>query len=142
MSSPMNSSNETLLPDSMDFTFRVMRLTLYPLVLALGIVGNLLVAFAILRNRRRDFRPSVRYFILNLAISDLIVLVMFIPFDLAYLEHKVWIFGLVMCKFVNTLNYAFVTVSGTTLAAISIERHRSIVYPVKKPLGARLVGLS
>jgi hypothetical protein len=30
-------------------------------------------------------------------------------------------------------------VSGTTLAAISIERHRSIVYPIKKPLGARWV---
>jgi KISS1 receptor len=121
----------------MDFTFQVMRLGLYPLVLILGIIGNLLVTFVIFQNRPRNFRPSVRYFILNLAISDLIVLVMFIPFDLAYLEHKVWIFGLFMCKFVNTLNYAFVTVSGTTLAAISIERHRSIVYPIKKPLGAR-----
>lgn len=139
MSSPMNSSsNETLPQDSLVFTFRVMRLALYPLVLALGIAGNLLVAFVIVQNRRPDFRPSVRYFILNLAISDLIVLLMFIPFDLAYLEqNEVWVFGLVMCKFVNTLNYAFVTVSGTTLAAISIERHRSIVYPVKKPLGAR-----
>lgn len=134
----MNASNQSLpVYDEVAFTFRVMRLTLYPLVMFSGIVGNIVVALVITLNRPRDLKPSVRYFILNLAISDLIVLVMFIPFDLAYLEMTIWVFGEAMCKIVNTLNYAFVTVSGTTLAAISLDRHRSIVYPIKKPLSTR-----
>ncbi|KXJ22265.1 putative G-protein coupled receptor 83 [Exaiptasia diaphana] len=136
----MNSSNESLpVLSDMAFTFRVMRWTLYPLVMFSGILGNIVVALVITLNRPRDLKPSVRYFILNLAISDLIVLVMFIPFDLAYLEMSIWVFGEAMCKIVNTLNYAFVTVSGTTLAAISLDRHRSIVYPIKKPLSTRKV---
>ena len=133
----MNGSNETSPFSNMEFTFRVMRLALYPLVLATGILGNILVALVITLSRPRDLKPSVRYFILNLAISDLIVLIMFIPFDLAYMEMKVWVFGEAMCQLVNTLNYASVTVSGTTLAAISLERHRSIVYPIKNPLSIR-----
>ncbi|KAK3753613.1 hypothetical protein QZH41_004187 [Actinostola sp. cb2023] len=135
----MNSSNDTngLFFANMEYTFRVMRLALYPLVLVTGIIGNVLVTLVFTMNRPRDLKPSVRYFILNLAISDLIVLVMFIPFDMAYMEMTVWVFGEVMCKLVNTLNYAFVTVSGTTLAAISMDRHRSIVYPIKKHLSTR-----
>lgn len=110
--------NGTALPIfEMEFTFRVMRLALYPLTIVVGIAGNILVTLVIVLNRPKDLRPSVRYFILNLAISDFIVLVMFIPFDLAYMEMSVWIFGEVLCKVVNTINYAFVTVSGTTLAA-------------------------
>ncbi|EDO36558.1 predicted protein [Nematostella vectensis] len=135
----MNATNTT--GGSVDITLRAMRLALYPTVLLLGIVGNILVCSVILHQRSRNGRPTTRYFVLNLAISDLLVLIMFIPFDLAYLEYEVWTFGLAMCKIINTISYAFVTISGTTLAAISMDRHRAIVYPMRQPFSARAVTL-
>ena len=118
-------ANDTSLPSNLEFILRVMRLTVYPLTLTLGIMGNLTVCLLVFcdAERSRKQRPSGRFFIVNLAVSDLLVLLMFIPFDLAYLENDmVWTFGIFMCKLVNTLTYTSVVVSGTTLAVISIDR--------------------
>ena len=136
----MNSTSMVTSSNPVDFTLRVMRLTLYPLIIFLGILGNVLVCLQILCDKKNFRRPSSRYFVVNLAISDLLVLLMFIPFDLVYLENNLkWIFGQFMCKLVNTLTYMSVIVSGTTLAAISYDRYRAIVHPLRKSFKARTV---
>ena len=118
-----------------------MRLTLYPIVFVLGILGNFLVCVLITCVKRREKRSASRYFVLSLALSDMLVLVMFVPFDLAYLEGvpQQWTFGMLMCKFVNTIAYASIVISGPTLAAISWDRYRGIVYPMKKAITSRTV---
>lgn len=116
---------------------RVVRLVLYPSVFIIGVIGNISVCGLILCAKTKKFRSSKGYFILNLALSDLLVLFMYLPFDLAYLENYfVWPFGLVLCKLISVTSSLSVTVSGSMLICIGYERYKSIV--LGKTLGRRL----
>ena len=107
---------------------RVVRLVLYPIVFVVGVIGNLSVCAIILRSKTKKFHSAKGYFILNLALSDLMVLLLYLPFDLAYLEnHSIWPFGFFLCKFINVLTNVSVTVSGSTLICIGYERYKVIV---------------
>ncbi|EDO36556.1 predicted protein [Nematostella vectensis] len=138
----MNNSTADIASGSASTALRAMRLTLYPLTFVVGLVGNVLVCVLVFTWRKTKNFNNSRYFILNLSISDLLVLIMFIPFDLAYLENDmVWKYGLFMCKFINTLSFLSVIVSGTTLAAISVDRYRAVVHPLSPPFTFRTVSL-
>ena len=136
----MNISNYSI--PEIAAAMRLMRLTIYPTTLMLGLIGNTLVCILIIWSHKREKHSKApRYFIFNLAISDLLVLILFIPFDMTYLEsdHLMWNFGKFMCKLVNTVTYTSVVVSGTTMACISVERYRSIVHPMKEMCRARTI---
>ena len=107
---------------------RVVRLVLYPIVFVIGVMGNFSVCAIVLGAKSKKFRSAKGYFILNLALSDLMVLFLYLPFDLAYLENQsIWPFGFVLCKFINVLSSVSVTVSGTMLICIGYERYKTIV---------------
>ena len=117
---------------------RIVRLVLYPIVFLVGVIGNISVCAIILRRKSKKFRSTKGYFILNLALSDLMVLLLFLPFDLAYLEnHSVWPFGDFLCKLINVLTNVSVTVSGSTLICIGYERYKAIVKSLKSRLSKR-----
>lgn len=130
----MNTSNDTMMaPDLTHPAMRYTRLILYPVVFAIGLIGNSIVCALILKKGRNSSANG--YFILNLALSDLMAILLYLPFDLAYLELKyVWPFGAFMCKFINSLNKLSVMVSGLTLAAIGIDRYKAIVHSLKERL--------
>lgn len=110
------------------FVVRIVRLVLYPLVFVIGVMGNLSVCAIILRAKSKKFSSAKGYFILNLALSDLMVLFLYLPFDLAYLENQsIWPFGFVPCKLINVLSSVSVTVSGSMLICIGYERYMAIV---------------
>ena len=116
---------------------RIVRLVLYPVVFIIGVIGNLSVCALILGAKSKNFRSAKGYFILNLALSDLLILFLYLPFDLAYLEnHSIWPFGFVLCKVINILSAVSVTVSGSMLICIGYERYKTIV--LAKTLGGRL----
>ena len=107
---------------------RIVRLILYPTVFSVGLIGNFTVCVLILKAKSKQFRSVEGYFILNLAMSDLLVLFLYIPFDLAYLENQsIWPFGFVLCKLINVLTSISVTVSGSMLICIGLERYIAIV---------------
>ena len=90
----MNISNYSI--PEIAAAMRLMRLTIYPTTLMLGLIGNTLVCILIIWSHKREKHSKApRYFIFNLAISDLLVLILFIPFDMTYLEsdHLMWNFG-------------------------------------------------
>lgn len=124
------------LPQPGQLAVRYTRLVLYPVIFAIGVVGNSIVSALILRKSKNSTANG--YFILNLAISDLMALLLYLPFDLAYLEnHYVWPFGEFMCKLINCLNKFSVMVSGLTLVAIGVDRYKAIVHSLKKRLSRR-----
>lgn len=107
---------------------RIVRLILYPMVFIVGVIGNVSVCTLILKAKSKQFRSAKGYFILNLALSDLLVILLYLPFDLAYLEnHSIWQFGFVPCKLINVLSSVSVTVSGSMLICIGYERYLTIV---------------
>lgn len=117
---------------------RIVRLVLYPLVFVIGVTGNLSVCTIILGAKSKQFCSAKGYFILNLALSDLMVLLLYLPFDLAYLENQsIWPFGFVPCKFINVLSSVSVTVSGSMLICIGYERYKAIVKTLSPRLSKR-----
>lgn len=90
------------------------------IILVLGTIGNVLVVLVVVR--RQKMRTVTNYFILNLAISDLTVLISNIPVDLTARFAKKWVFGREACKMLRPLQTMGTIASILTLVAISLSR--------------------
>lgn len=77
---------------------RVVSTVFCVLVLVVGVLGNLLVPAVLLRNK--DMRNSTNFFLLNLSLADLLVLVVCLPtaFVELYSPPDVWLLGQGMCE--------------------------------------------
>ncbi|CAN2387885.1 C-X-C chemokine receptor activity, partial [Pristimantis euphronides] len=105
---------------------RVVIPILYSLVFVVGVVGNSLVLFILVRNHRS--RSSTDNFLLHLAIADLLMLITF-PFVI--IEAIIgWKFGDVVCKVVGAISHSNFYCSSLLLGCISIDRYLSIIYAV------------
>ncbi|CAH1247265.1 NPFFR2 [Branchiostoma lanceolatum] len=93
----------------------------YCLVFSLNVVGNAVVCWVIVTTPR--LHTATNYFILNLAVADLLVAVFCIPFTLV--EHILfdYQFGDVMCKLNVTIQGVSVAASVYTLSVIAVERY-------------------
>uniref|UniRef100_A0A671SK10 Neuropeptide FF receptor 1 n=1 Tax=Sinocyclocheilus anshuiensis TaxID=1608454 RepID=A0A671SK10_9TELE len=107
----------------------------YMLIFSLCMLGNMLVCFIVLKNRQ--MRTVTNIFILNLAISDLLVGILCLPITLVDNLITGWPFDVVICKMSGLVQGASVSASVFTLVAIAVERFRCIVYPFQRKLTQR-----
>ncbi|XP_050055207.1 neuropeptide SIFamide receptor-like isoform X3 [Aphis gossypii] len=105
----------------------------YTAVFVVGFVGNMSVVLVVYKNVRMQSSPT-NIFIVNLAIADLLVIVVCVPFTLIGSITTEWRLGLVICKLVPYFQGVSVNASINTLMAISVERCLSICYPMN-PVG-------
>ncbi|XP_077418730.1 neuropeptide FF receptor 1 like 2 [Vanacampus margaritifer] len=89
-------------------------------------VGNILVCLIVLGSHH--MRTVTNLFILNLAVSDLLVGIFCIPTTLVDNLMTGWPFSNVVCKMSGFVQGVSVSSSVFTLVAIAIERFRCIVY--------------
>ena len=116
---------------------QVMRLTwmmslfiiFYALIFLLGIVGNVLVVFVVLRNKAMQTITNI--FITNLAVSDICMCLLAVPFTPMSYFFNSWIFGKALCHIVPMTLCISVYVSTLTSTAIAVDRYFVIVYPFK-----------
>ncbi len=106
-------------------------IALYSITLLLGLIGNVLVIFVFAKNRK--MRTVTNSFLVNLAVCDLMVVCICMPFSVAVAIYENWIYGDTMCKMVSFCQGLSVSASILTLAVISAERF----YAIRKPLRAR-----
>ncbi|XP_067838351.1 neuropeptide FF receptor 2a [Heptranchias perlo] len=104
----------------------------YLLIFLLCMLGNGLVCFIVVRNRH--MRTVTNLFILNLAISDLLVGIFCMPTTLVDNILTGWPFGSFVCKMSGLVQGISVSASVFTLVAIAVDRFRCIVYPFKQKL--------
>ncbi|XP_070211013.1 QRFP-like peptide receptor [Littorina saxatilis] len=97
---------------------------LFVFFMVLGLVGNGLVCFIIIRKGRRQ--SSRNWYILNLAVSDILTCVLCKPLTLVRLVLKNWTLGSVMCKVVPSFQTVYVFVSTLTLVALAVDRYRAV----------------
>jgi hypothetical protein len=72
---------------------------LYILIFFLGIAGNALVCYVVLRNP--SMHTVTNMFITNLALSDIFLCAFAVPFTPLYLlTYKEWVFGTALCHLV------------------------------------------
>ncbi|XP_035235171.1 neuropeptide FF receptor 1 like 2 [Anguilla anguilla] len=104
----------------------------YLFIFLLCMMGNGLVCLIVLRNRR--MRTVTNLFILNLAVSDLLVGIFCIPTTLVDNLITGWPFSNVVCKMSGLVQGMSVSASVFTLVAIAVDRFRCIVHPFKAKL--------
>ncbi|XP_030623909.1 neuropeptide FF receptor 1 like 3 [Chanos chanos] len=104
----------------------------YLFIFLLCMIGNGMVCVIVLRNRH--MRTVTNIFILNLAISDLLVGVFCIPTTLVDNLITGWPFSNMICKLSGLVQGMSVCASVFTLVAIAVDRFRCIVYPFKPKL--------
>ncbi|XP_064466084.1 neuropeptide F receptor-like [Ornithodoros turicata] len=102
-------------------------LVAYVVLIILGAMGNCLVCVAVARKPR--MRTARNMFIINLAISDLVLCLFTMPFSLVEIVLKFWPLGVVTCKMVSGLQATSVYVSTISITAIALDRYKAIVYP-------------
>ncbi|XP_075389543.1 neuropeptide FF receptor 1 [Tenrec ecaudatus] len=107
----------------------------YVLIFLLCMVGNGLVCFTVLKNRH--MRTVTNMFILNLAVSDLLVGIFCMPTTLVDNLITGWPFDNATCKMSGLVQGMSVSASVFTLVAIAVERFRCIVHPFREKLTLR-----
>lgn len=116
-----------ILKDSVPLT--TVFIIMYVLLFFIGVSGNSLVVYVVLRNKAMQSITNV--FIANLAISDIMMCLLAVPFTpLSYFMNS-WIFGEVLCHIVPMTLGICVYVSTLTSTAIAVDRYFVIVYPFK-----------
>ncbi|GCC21380.1 neuropeptide Y receptor type 2-like [Chiloscyllium punctatum] len=98
----------------------------YALIILLGLVGNSLVIYMIIKYK--TMRTVTNFFIANLALADLMVDTLCLPFTLVYTLLDEWKLGAVLCHLVPYAQALSVHVSTLTLTVIALDRHRCIVF--------------
>ncbi|XP_035828077.1 neuropeptide FF receptor 2-like [Aplysia californica] len=101
----------------------------YSLIFLLGLTGNCLVAFVVIRNKAMQTITNI--FITNLAISDILMCLLAVPFTPISFFLNSWIFGKALCHIVPMILCISVYVSTLTSTAIAVDRYFVIVYPFK-----------
>nr|KAG5706283.1 hypothetical protein BaRGS_026065 [Batillaria attramentaria] len=77
------------------------QVALYALIFLLAVVGNLLIIITLIQNKR--MRTVTNVFLLNLALSDLLLAVFCMPFTLVPVLLRNFIFGAAMCVMIRYL---------------------------------------
>ncbi|XP_032922516.1 substance-K receptor [Catharus ustulatus] len=106
----------------------------YSLIVVTSIVGNVTIIWIILAHRR--MRTATNYFIVNLALSDLLMSAFNTIFNFIYASHNVWYFGEEFCRFQNWFPITAVFVSIYSMTAVAAERYVAIIHPFKPRLSA------
>ncbi|NWT28674.1 NPFF1 protein, partial [Cardinalis cardinalis] len=107
----------------------------YTFIFLMCVVGNVLVCFVVVKNRQ--MRTVTNMFLLNLAISDLLVGIFCMPTTLVDNLITGWPFDNTMCKMSGLVQGMSVSASVFTLVAIAVERFRCIVHPFRQKLTLR-----
>lgn len=93
-------NKESIMPENIIATFILVQIIFYVFIYTIGTIGNLLVIYVILVNRK--LKTVTNMYLLNLAIADIIYL-QGLPFSMVTLAKRKWIFKLSLCKIFWTM---------------------------------------
>ncbi|XP_011260790.1 neuropeptide SIFamide receptor [Camponotus floridanus] len=101
----------------------------YVVVFVVGLIGNSFVIAVVYRSPR--MRTVTNFFIVNLAVADVLVIVFCLPATLMSNIFVPWILGWFMCKAVAYIQGVSVAASVYSLVAVSLDRFLAIWWPLK-----------
>ncbi|XP_026851960.2 kappa-type opioid receptor [Electrophorus electricus] len=115
----------------------------YSVVFVVGLVGNCLVMFVIIRYTK--MKTATNIYIFNLAVADALVTTS-MPFQNTDYLLNSWPFGEVVCKVVISIDYYNMFTSIFTLTMMSVDRYIAVCHPVKAldfrtPLKAKIINV-
>ncbi|XP_074543928.1 neuromedin-U receptor 1-like [Halichoeres trimaculatus] len=102
----------------------------YLVIFLVGVLGNSLTCTVILRYR--VMQTPTNYYLLSLAVSDLLVLLLGMPLELYEMwQNYPFLMGEVGCYFKTFLFEAVCFASILNVTALSVERYIAVVHPLK-----------
>ncbi|CAF0823177.1 unnamed protein product [Adineta steineri] len=103
-------------------------LILYLLILIIGLVGNIMTIIIIKYNAH--LRTPTNFYLLNLAVSDLMILMCNLPLEMLEIYNRQWPLSIVFCKLRSICAEFFTCSSILTILAFTCERYFAIVRPI------------
>lgn len=115
----------------------VIKIATPSILILFSLVGSLLIVAVFYRNKR--LRTPVHYFIMNMALSDLLIPTVYLPTLISRSYHDGrWlddgVLGTILCKFVTIVMYVSVAVSMFSMVAIAVDRFYAIIFVMKPAL--------
>lgn len=114
-------------------TLNIVLIVLYSVIFITGLLGNTFVIFIIVKFK--SMRTVTNYFLMNLTVGDIFVILICIPITLGQSVYKKWIYGEVLCKLTSYIQGSAVCVSVLSLLSISVSRY----FAIYKPLTAKII---
>ena len=114
---------------------RISKLCAYFFILLGSIFGNILIIIIVYK--KRDLRKTINYFIVNMAVSDLLFSLVLFPVQIIQLStgsfdwHVSGILGSIFCKLYTFARSVSISVSVQSLVWIAIDRFVAVVFPIK-----------
>uniref|UniRef100_A0A3Q4FZZ7 Opioid receptor delta 1 n=1 Tax=Neolamprologus brichardi TaxID=32507 RepID=A0A3Q4FZZ7_NEOBR len=117
---------------------------LYSLICVVGLVGNVLVMYGVVRYTK--MKTATNIYIFNLALADALA-TSTLPFQSAKYLMSTWPFGELLCKVVIAIDYYNMFTSIFTLTMMSVDRYIAVCHPVKAldfrtPAKAKLINVA
>lgn len=103
---------------------------LYSVIFLIGLFGNMLVCYIVYSNKA--MQTVTNLFITNLALSDILLCILCVPFTPLYTFLGKWIFGSITCHLVGYAQATSVYISTLTLTAIAVDRFFVILHPLRQ----------
>jgi len=113
----------------------------YCLIFLVSLAGNIVIGIIVYKTK--TMRKPINFFIVNMAMSDLLFPLFLIPREIQLLYIDSWLIGgplgQGLCKLVIFLSDVSLTVSIQSLVLIAVDRFGAVVYPLRYPLiGSKL----
>ncbi|KAF3687683.1 Alpha-1D adrenergic receptor Alpha-1A adrenergic receptor Alpha-1D adrenoreceptor [Channa argus] len=96
-----------------------------------AIVGNILVILSVVCNKQ--LQTVTNFFIVNLAMADLLLSIIVLPFSASLEVLGCWVFGRLFCNIWAAVDVLCCTASILSLCIISVDRYIGVKYCLKYP---------
>ena len=116
------------------FPLNLIQVVFLSVIFVLSLVGNTLIIIVVYK--RPELRKTVNHFIVNMAVSDFVFPLTFIPASLGETTAGSWEWlgftaGSTLCKIRNFLTAVSLTVSIESLVWIAFDRFFAVIWPMK-----------
>ncbi|XP_040041941.2 alpha-1D adrenergic receptor [Gasterosteus aculeatus] len=99
--------------------------------ISVAILGNILVILSVVCNKH--LQTVTNFFIVNLAMADLLLSIIVLPFSASLEVLGCWVFGRVFCNIWAAVDVLCCTASILSLCVISIDRYIGVKHCLKYP---------
>ncbi|NP_571333.2 opioid receptor, delta 1a [Danio rerio] len=116
---------------------------LYSVICVVGLLGNILVMYGVVRYTK--LKTATNIYIFNLALADALA-TSTLPFQSTKYLMNTWPFGELLCKVVIAIDYYNMFTSIFTLTMMSVDRYIAVCHPVRAlefrtPIKAKIINV-
>ena len=106
------------------------------LIFLVALAGNTVIGIIVYKTKTMS--KPINFLIVNMAMSDLLVPIFWIPVDIQLLYINSWLIGgplgRALCKLVEVFPRVSFAVSIQSLVLIAVDRFRAVVFPLRSPV--------